>query len=252
MSSDWRTISYQSTCSDPFPKPAMSFEPVEIPDDVVEEYDKQGRRWYVQNGIRMASITTILKETDREGQLALQEWRDRVGYEVAQQISDAAADLGTRWHNFCEHYVMGEDVTPYITQPGDWERASALAHMLNHQIVRVWASESKVAKPNLIEDHGAAGRMDMLVELRNGKLGILDFKTGKKAKTGNRLRNYGVQATFYASTVSELISRPVETIIIAQLNEHEYLWQTSTPALYLDELKTRVADFYRRMPHEDN
>ncbi len=225
----------------------MVFEPVQIPDNVVEEYDNQGRRWYVQNGVRMASITTILKETDREGQLALQEWRDRVGHEVAEHISNAAADLGTRWHNFCEHYVMGEDVTPYITQPGDWERASALAHMLNHQIRRVWASESKVAKPNLIQGKGAAGRMDMLVESHTGKLGILDFKTGKKPKTGNRLRNYGVQATFYATTVSELIGRPVTNIIIAQLNEHEYLWQTSKPALYRDELKTRVLDFYRRV-----
>ena len=102
--SEWRSITYQSSCSDPTPRPAMAFNPVTLPDDVVEDYDEQKRRWYVKDGIRMGSITTILKETDREGELALKKWRRRIGEDAAMFISDEAAETGTRWHNFCEKF----------------------------------------------------------------------------------------------------------------------------------------------------
>ena len=226
----------------------MLVDTIKVPDNVEEKYDNRKRRWYVADGIKMASITTILKETDREGQLALEAWRNRMGHDIARMIGEDAAATGNKWHNFCEKYVLGEDIAPFLASPYDVVRASAIAHMLNHRVVRIVATETRVANKKL----RAAGRMDMVVQLHNGKYAILDFKTGgKRAKGGNRLVNYLIQCTFYADAVSEIAGIDVEYIIIAQLLENELLWQVSKPQHYRDLLVAKVADFYRRHDEEN-
>ena len=66
-----------------------------------------GRRLYATpDGNKLPSVTTILDATkSEESKQALQNWRNRVGREQAQQITTEAANRGTRMHTYLEQYV---------------------------------------------------------------------------------------------------------------------------------------------------
>jgi hypothetical protein len=207
----------------------------------VEETTKDGRRWYVMDEVFYPSITALLTATDREGATALEKWRSSVGHDRAAEVSKTAAARGVQWHTFCEQYVMGR--TPHwslMTNPTDAAYAASLAAVLNQQIAVVMASGMRIAS----KVYGVAGRMDLAVVLRDGRRAILDFKTGKKLKSGNRLENYAMQATFYADALTECNpSCIIDTIVIAQLLPDRIVWQESSPALWRDALMSRITDY---------
>ena len=65
-----------------------------------------GRRLATPDGNKLPSVTTILDATkSEESKQALQNWRNRVGREQAQQITTEAANRGTRMHTYLEQYV---------------------------------------------------------------------------------------------------------------------------------------------------
>ena len=102
------------------------------------------------------------------------------------------------------------------------------------------ASETRV----ISKQYGIAGRMDMAVQLNDGRYAILDFKTGKKRKSGNRLDNYALQCTFYADALTEHWSYGIiDTIVIAQLLPDGIIWQETQPVLWRESLQSRVVAF---------
>ena len=75
----------------------------------------EGRRYATPDGQKLPSVTTILDATkSEESKRALQEWRNRVGHKVAQEITTEAAGRGTRMHKWLEDYVK----TGQIGKPG--------------------------------------------------------------------------------------------------------------------------------------
>jgi genome maintenance exonuclease 1 len=60
-----------------------------------------GRRLYATpDGNKLPSVTTILDATkSEESKKALQNWRNRVGHEQAQQLTTEAANLSIRTNN---------------------------------------------------------------------------------------------------------------------------------------------------------
>ena len=59
----------------------------------------EGRRYVTPDGEKLPSVTTILSDTTpEEKKKALQEWRNRVGHQKAQEITTEAASRGTRMH----------------------------------------------------------------------------------------------------------------------------------------------------------
>ena len=88
----------------------------------------------------------------------------------------------------------------------------------------------------------------MAVQLQDGRYAILDFKAGKKRKSGNRLENYALQSTFYADALTEHWSHGIiDTVIIAQLLPDRILWQETQPALWREALRARVEEFARQV-----
>jgi genome maintenance exonuclease 1 len=79
----------------------------------------EGKRHYaLPDGSRVPSVTTILERTKpQEARQALQEWRNRVGHERAQQITTEAANRGTRMHTYLERYVKSDDLGEFPTNP---------------------------------------------------------------------------------------------------------------------------------------
>lgn len=243
--SQWNAVRYPVPPSGvpTIPTSQIVYAPTPLP-RAVQEVQQDGLRWYQYDGQLYPSISTLLSSTDTEGQQSLKEWRQRVGATRAAVITQTAAKRGVRWHTFCEKFVLREAVSwSLLTEPTDVAYAAHVATILNQQIARVIATETRVVSTQ----YGVAGRLDMAVELHDGRRAILDFKTGSKQKTGNRLQNYALQATFYADALSEQSETPIDTIIIAQLLPEAVVWQESHVSAWRDTLCARIADYARRM-----
>jgi genome maintenance exonuclease 1 len=222
------------------PSSQITFAPVSLP-ITLNETMRDGKRWYVYQGEYYPSITTMISATDDEGNNALKQWRTAVGHDAATRITSTAARRGTQWHTFCEQFVARQPVAwANLTEPNDISYAALLGQTLNARIASVIASETRVVSST----YGLAGRLDMAIQLHDGRYAILDFKTGKKPKTGNRLQNYGIQAAFYADALTEhWKSGIIDTIVIAQLLPDRILWQESDVAVHRPLLRERIDKF---------
>ena len=73
------------------------------------------RKYVTPDGFAVPSVTTILGATkSEESKKALQDWRNRVGHNQAQQITNEAAGRGTRMHKWVEDYIK----TDTLLEPG--------------------------------------------------------------------------------------------------------------------------------------
>lgn len=235
----WSSEEFECVAGQQVPAPTVVFAPVSLSCDLHETYE-HGSRWYRFNGVDYPSITTLISETDTEGKQALKEWRRRIGHEESAAVTQRAAQHGTRWHNFCEAYLTGRPYWQFLTDPKDTAVAATLTTLLNARIRTILVSESRVVSTTL----GVAGRMDICAELTDGRLAILDFKTGKKPKTGNRLTNYGLQAAFYATALTEHLNRGIlQDIVIVQICPQVIVWQESLASRFLPLLEDRIAQF---------
>lgn len=66
-------------------------------------------RVYATPGGRYPSVSTVLGATSDSQWL--QEWKDKVGTEVASAISKAATDRGTLIHENVENFILGRKLT---------------------------------------------------------------------------------------------------------------------------------------------
>jgi hypothetical protein len=89
---------------------------------------------------------------------------------AATEERDAAAELGTLVHDLAVRRIglqnVDPDAAPFLAQFYDW---------LNVSGVNIVATERQVFNLTV----GYAGTFDLLVEFRNGDLGIVDIKTGR-------------------------------------------------------------------------
>lgn len=241
----WKCLEYPYWTAPAIPTPTMTYAPVAMATVLTETY-QDGKRWYTDGAALYPSITTVLSATDDEGRESLRKWRKRIGQDAATRVTQTAAAHGTKWHDFCEAYLTGQPIWSHLAHPQDHHMAAAIATMLNTHIKTVLIAESRVVS----HEYGVAGRMDICAELTDGRIAVLDFKTGKKPKTGNRLENYGLQATFYASALTECMGRGViDTIVIAQLCPLMLVWQESSTDHFKILLRERVTKFVTRNAH---
>lgn len=246
-STTWKNFEYHFWNEPLIPTSTVRYMPASLSLTLRESYE-EGKRWYVAGEDRYPSITTLLSATDDEGQKSLHAWRRRVGTVEAERVSRTAAARGTQWHDFCDAFLTGKSVWRHLAQPQDTGMAAAIAKILNERIATVLLSESRIYSTQ----YQVAGRMDICAELTDGRLAVIDFKTGKKPKAGNRLANYALQATFYADALTEWLNRgPVETIVIVQLCPTVVVWQESSASLWREELQSRVALFKHRQSSQN-
>lgn len=240
--SQWseQQFSFHNKRSVPIPTCTVDYTPITLSLPVTET-THNGKRWYLYEGQLYPSISNLISATDAEGKKSLQEWRKRIGHAAATSITQKAASRGTRWHKFCENYITRQTLGWQLFEdPEDAAYGAHIAAILNQQLRAVVASETRV----ISKQYGIAGRMDMAVQLNDGRYAILDFKTGKKRKSGNRLDNYALQCTFYADALTEHWSYGIiDTIVIAQLLPDAIIWQETQPALWREALQSRVSAF---------
>lgn len=229
-----------SYAAQPIPPCTIDYTPCTLSLPITET-THDGKRWYLYENHLYPSISNLISATDTEGKKSLQQWRQRIGTSAAAAITQKAAANGTRWHKFCEYFVTRHEMGwSLFDDSTDVAYGAHIATVLNTQLRAVVASETRVVSTQ----YGIAGRMDMAVQLQDGRYAILDFKTGKKRKSGNRLDNYALQCTFYADALTEHWSHgTIDTIVIAQLLPDRIVWQETQPALWRSALRERIDAF---------
>jgi genome maintenance exonuclease 1 len=161
-----------------------------------------GKRHYcLPDGRNVPSVTTILDRTKPEqARQALQQWRDRVGHERAQQITTEAANRGTRMHTYLERYIKTNDIGDFpsnpFAQPSWFMAAEVILKGLDH-VDEVWGVEVPVYYSGLY-----AGTTDC-VGMWKGRPAIMDFKQTNKPKKREWIGDYFLQLAAYAAAHNE-------------------------------------------------
>lgn len=190
------------------PRKTFTHDPVSLGyTDMKDCTSPSGRTYITPEGKKYPSITTVLGARSKE---AILEWRRRVGDEEANRVSRHAAARGTALHTIAENYINNdEEYFPPNTMPHVKALFKSVKPIIDRYVGRVILQE----KP-LYSDHlGIAGRVDLVAEF-NEKLSIVDFKTSKRRKTRDEIKNYFAQATAYAIMFEERTGIPVPQLVI--------------------------------------
>ena len=165
------------------------------------------QRRLVFDGVAYPSVSTILAATKpKTDRLALQRWRQRLGYQQAQQITTQATRRGTSIHTAINYFLAGKNL------PND-----VAANLYWHSIKPVLESVSEV---HLLESavyhrsQGYAGRFDCLGEWE-GELCVFDWKTAAKPKKLEWITDYCLQITAYTAAINNLYHVQIDRALIA-------------------------------------
>jgi hypothetical protein len=78
-----------------------------ILDAISDTTTSAGRTYHTPSG-DLPSVTTVLSILSRDDIAA---WRERVGFEKADEVLRRAGVRGTRFHNLCETYLKNEAIS---------------------------------------------------------------------------------------------------------------------------------------------
>lgn len=174
---------------------------------------EDGRRVYqTPDGGRVPSVTTVLDRTKpKEARQKLQEWKDRVGHQRAQQITTEAANRGTRMHTFLENYIKQGIVPSATTNPYSWASAAMAQTIIDQGLERVsevYGVEVPLYFPSLY-----AGTSDG-VGMHNNQEAILDYKQTNKPKRREWIDDYFLQLAAYALAHNEVYGSSIRKGVI--------------------------------------
>lgn len=191
-------------------------------------------RWYeiTGNPEKLYSITTMLSKTAEDDWL--EEWRDAIGIEKAEEETKRACDRGEDVHESCEFYVDNKPMEDVYKRAGVY-------HYLFEQIKRHLDKSLGLVICQEIPLHSKimrlAGRVD-LIGYWNGELYIIDFKTSNGYKDREKTTDYGIQLAAYSQCFYEMygirIKRFINIIACEQRKDAnciEYTWDEMAPLL---------------------
>ena len=179
------------------------------------ESHPQGRFYRTPEGKLYPSVTTVMSYHTKE---AIKAWRERVGEEEANKISNQSATRGTKIHDLCENVLLNNDI--------DTSNLSLLDKQMWDSFYPVVLDPLMINNIHALEDPlysdhlRMAGRVDCIAEWE-GKLSVIDFKTSRKAKKKEWIDNYFMQCTSYAIMFEEMTGIPVPQIVVAIAVEEE-------------------------------
>ena len=201
---------------------------------ILKRKNENGHRVYYDNdNNRYHSVTTVVGTIDQKG---LDEWRERVGKDVADYVAIRSGVTGTKLHKIVESYLANE-------KPGE-ENIFARAHFTNIEplltnIDQINGLETKLCSKDL----GLAGTVDCIAQY-NGVNSIIDFKTSSKKKKEDWIKKYFLQTTAYSLMWEELTGIKVTQIVILISGEdgsrEEYIRNRDD---YVEELKEVIAKY---------
>lgn len=192
-------------------------------------------RFYDINGTNYPSVTSVLGVKKK---VELQQWRDRIGENVANWEMGRAARRGTATHNLIESYLKGEKLEERSVLPlGLFKLMKPYVDQINniHCLETILCSHK----------YKLAGQVDCIAEY-NGKLSVIDFKTANKERKEEWIDNYFMQCTAYALMYEELYNAEINDIVVIIGGEDGSIAVYKKDKKdYITKLEEVVEDFYK-------
>ena len=192
-------------------------------------------RFYDINGTNYPSVTSVLGVKKK---VELQQWRDRIGENVANWEMGRAARRGTATHNLIECYLKGEELQERSVLPlGLFKLMKPYVDQINniHCLETILCSHK----------YKLAGQVDCIAEY-NGKLSVIDFKTANKERKEEWIDNYFMQCTAYALMYEELYNAEINDIVVIIGGEDGSIAVYKKDKKdYITKLEEVVEDFYK-------
>lgn len=174
----------------------------------------EGRRYKTPEGKLYPSVTTVLSLLSNA---YINEWRAKVGDEVANEISKKAATRGSRMHELCEKYIRKEKYNLNPFEVG--------ANILFKQLIPylekmqlVYALEAGLYSDKI----KVAGTVDCIARIDEITY-IVDFKSSSGHKNSEDIPGYFMQASAYAIMWYERTGMVIEDIKILISTDEGYV-----------------------------
>ena len=192
-------------------------------------------RFYDINGTNYPSVTSILGVRKK---IELQQWRDRIGDDVANWEMGRAARRGTATHNLIENYIKNEPLTEKSVLPLGLFK---IMKPYIDQIQNIHCLETVLYSSK----YKLAGQVDCIAE-SNGKLSVIDFKTANKERKEEWIDNYFLQCTAYGLMYEELFKKEIDQIVVIIGGEDgSIVSYVKEKKDYISKLEEVVEDFYK-------
>lgn len=218
----------------------------------------EGRRFYATpDGNKLPSVTTILDKTkSEEKKQILEQWRRKVGYEKAQQITTEAANRGTRMHTYLEKYIKEGAIPARGSNPFSWPSHVMAEEVINRGLVNVsefWGIEVPLYFPRVY-----AGTTDG-AGIHLNEESILDYKQTNRPKKREWIEDYFMQLAAYAEAHNELFGTKIRKgvilmcvkpdldanhNIIGKPQYQEFVLEGNEFEIYRDQWWKRVEQYY--------
>ncbi|ASV44021.1 exonuclease [Salicola phage SCTP-2] len=190
-----------------------------------ESTTENGRVYFIRHNNfeydPLYSVTTIISRMSNVKD-AVEEWKNLIGHDKANQIISKSTNIGDRMHDIL-HYRLTE--TPNYENKFKknflFEVANKLANniqsnYLEKKLTELWGSETPLFIPQLY-----AGRAD-LIGVYNGKPSIIDFKNSYKDKKEEHMENYFLQSAAYAVAHNYLYNTDIDQFVILFGNSTDF------------------------------
>jgi CRISPR/Cas system-associated exonuclease Cas4 (RecB family) len=218
----------------------MRFNYREIPTHSVE-----GMRFYeTPEGNFYPSMTTVLGQTMSDEKIAsLEGWRNSIGHQEADKITNDAAARGTAVHLLAERFLKGE---PLMVEGEEWDPEhvksfNCLKFKLK-KVNEVWAQEVPLWSDRL----GVAGRTDLVGVFSNFE-SIVDYKTSRRMKTEEDIADYKVQLAGYAEMHNEMFGTNITKGVILMASGAGFAQEFHVDLTkHFEEFQDRVQQFYNK------
>ena len=210
----------------------------------LKQINEGGKRVYeTPNGDKVPSVTTILSKT--KDMTHLNEWKQRVGEQVAQRIVKEASGIGSAMHNNLEKFLSGEQRVPGTNL------VHVQANKMANQIIQnalvhvdeVWGIEQALYFPGLY-----SGTTDLVGQYK-GNPAIMDFKQTNKPKKKEWVEDYLLQLVAYSEAHNEVYGTQIREghifMCSRDLNYQQFDLEPTHYQYWLDQWLARVEQYYK-------
>jgi genome maintenance exonuclease 1 len=206
----------------------------------------EGSRHYDVSNEVLPSVTAIIARTQsEEKKQSLQQWRERVGEDEAENIKNTAAARGTLMHSFLEYYGRGDKL---LDLSDEGQVASGMGQVIIDQGLKdmeeVWGSEVTLFYPGLY-----AGSTD-LCGIFSGRESIVDFKQTNKPKRREWIDDYFIQLAAYAMAHDVIYNTCVDQGVVLMCSKDGYFQKFTSTGKEFTGFKhkflERVGRFYQK------
>lgn len=151
-----------------------------------------------------------------------------------------ASRRGTAVHYMCENYILGTPEKVTDLNPDNVESFNQIKPYLDKYVGSVYGVETPLYSDYL----RVAGRCDCIAEY-DGRVSIIDFKTSRKPKKQEWIKNYFMQTAAYAVMFEERTGIPVDQVVILMAVQNDQ------PLVFVEKRDDHIFDFIEfRKDHE--